>query len=81
MSATKENLHDLIEHNTRPIYTKQQYEDMMLLCVEIGYFDRDAKLQLFNNAQTRKEKLDYIANSIKLLYPEEYELDRISSVS
>ena len=38
----------------------QEIKNVILAVYEGGYWDRDAKLMLFNNEQTEAEKLEYL---------------------
>lgn len=60
--------------------TKEQ-ENLILAVYSLGYFDRDAKLLEYNNAQTKEEKLEWLKLNLFPTQEETMDLELIDSVS
>lgn len=60
--------------------TKKQ-ENLILAVYSLGYFDRDAKLLEYNNAQTKEEKLEWLKLNLFPTQEETMDLELIDSVS
>jgi hypothetical protein len=59
----------------------KEIKDLLISVYQIGYWDRDAKLALFNNLVTNEEPILYLEAVLENEKQEEIDLELIDSVS